>query len=100
MDTIGAMSAFSALAQETRLSAFKLLIEHEPEGLPAGDIARQLEVPQNTMSVHLATLARAGLVHAERRSRQIIYRADAIRAKELAQFLLEDCCSDTCSNST
>src|SRR3546814_1566734 len=59
----------------TRLETFRLLVRHEPEGLAAGDIARSLDVPQNTMSAHLAILARAGLVRSERHSRSIIYRA-------------------------
>lgn len=92
MDLIFAINAFGALAQSTRLRAFCLLVEHEPDGLPAGDIARRLDVPQNTMSVHLATLARAGLIQSERQSRQVIYRADCERAVELATFLSNDCC--------
>ena len=73
--------ALAALAQGTRLDAFRLLVRHEPEGLPAGDVARALDVPANTMSVHLATLARAGLVRSERRSRVINYRADLDQLK-------------------
>lgn len=92
MDINGATLALGSLAQSTRLDAFKLLVCHEPDGLPAGDVARQLDVPQNTMSVHLATLARAGLVRSERHSRHIIYRADCKRLVALACFLVEDCC--------
>lgn len=87
-----AISALGALAQGTRLDAFRLLVRHEPEGLAAGEVARLLNVPQNTMSVHLATLARAGLIHAERRSRVINYRADLDRLKALTLFLVQDCC--------
>src|SRR3546814_820546 len=61
METESAITALSALAQATRLETFRLLVRHEPEGLAAGDIARSLDVPQNTMSAHLAILARAGL---------------------------------------
>ena len=57
-----AIEAFSALSQPTRLEAFRLLVKQEPDGLPAGEIARRLDVPHNTMSTHLAILARAGLV--------------------------------------
>ena len=64
MESNSAIAALGALAQGTRLDAFRLLVRHEPDGLAAGEIARQLDVPQNTMSVHLATLARAGLIHA------------------------------------
>lgn len=92
MDSEQAISAFAALAQPTRLDVFRLLMEHEPDGLPAGEVARQMDVPHNTMSTHLAILTRAGLIEAERQSRSIIYRArlDAVRA--LAGFLVKDCC--------
>ena len=92
MESEQAISAFAALAQPTRLDVFRLLMEHEPDGLPAGEIARRLDVPHNTMSTHLATLTRASLIEAERHSRSIIYRArlDAVRA--LASFLVKDCC--------
>ncbi len=52
MDTLAALESFAALSQETRLQAFKLLVHHEPEGLAAGEIAKQLGVPHNTMSAH------------------------------------------------
>lgn len=92
MDNDSAISALGALAQSTRLDAFRLLVRHAPEGLAAGEIARQLDVPQNTMSVHLATLARAGLIQSERRSRVINYRADLDQLKTLTLFLVKDCC--------
>lgn len=84
--------ALAALAQSTRMDVFRLLVKHEPEGLPAGEIARHLAVPHNTMSSHLAILARAGLVRSERRSRLMIYRADLGRFREVATYLLQDCC--------
>ena len=93
MDTESAISALGALAQGTRLDAFRLLVRHEPAGMAAGDIARQLDVPQNSLSSHLGILARAGLVRAERHSRFIIYRADLGRMRALALFLLQDCCA-------
>lgn len=94
MESEQAILAFTALAQPTRLDVFRLLMEHEPEGLPAGEIARHMAVPHNTMSTHLAVLTRAGLIEAERQSRSIIYRAklDAVRA--LTGFLVKDCCGD------
>lgn len=92
MDIESAVIALSALAHSTRLNAFKLLVCHKPDGMPAGEVARQLNVPQNTMSVHLATLARAGLVQSERHSRHIVYRADCERLAALTLFLIEDCC--------
>ena len=92
MDVDDALSAFSALAQPTRLDVFRLLIRHEPDGLPAGEIARAIDVPHNTMSTHLSILARAGLIEAERRSRSIVYRARLQSVGDLAGFLLHDCC--------
>ena len=92
MDNDSAITALGALAQGTRLDAFRLLVRHEPEGLAAGEVAKALDVPQNTMSVHLATLARAGLVRSERRSRIINYRADFDQLKALTLFLVKDCC--------
>ena len=87
-----AILAFAALAQSTRLGVFRLLVKHEPEGLAAGEIAKALAVPQNTMSAHLAVLARAGLVISERKSRSIIYRADLATLQKLTSFMVEDCC--------
>ena len=92
MESEQAILALAALAQSTRLEVFRLLVKHEPEGLAAGDIARALAVPQNTMSAHLSILARADLVIGERQSRSIIYRADLLRVREVALFLLKDCC--------
>lgn len=92
MDCGSALFVFAALAQGTRLDAFRLLVRHEPDGLPAGEVARQLGVPQNTMSAHLAVLARSGLVWSERRSRVIVYRVDLEALRALTLFLVKDCC--------
>lgn len=92
MESENAILAFAALAQPTRLNVFRLLMEHEPDGLPAGDVARRLDVPHNTMSTHLAALTRAGLIEAKRHSRSIIYRARLEAVRELAGFLVKDCC--------
>lgn len=92
MESLQAIDVFAALSQSTRLETFRLLTEHEPEGLPAGEIARRLDVPQNTMSSHLAILTRAGLVESERHSRSIVYRAVVDRVREIATFLVQDCC--------
>lgn len=92
MDAEPAMLAFAALAQPTRLAAFRLLVGHEPQGLPAGEIAERLAVPANTMSAHLAALARSGLVTSRRTSRTIVYRADLDRLRAVIVFLLKDCC--------
>ena len=92
MESDQAILAFAALAQPTRLDVFRLLMEHEPDGLPAGEIARQMDVPHNTMSTHLAILARASLIEAERQSRSIIYRAKLDAVHALTSFLVKDCC--------
>jgi ArsR family transcriptional regulator, arsenate/arsenite/antimonite-responsive transcriptional repressor len=92
METEEAVLALAALAQSTRLEAFRTLVRHEPEGLAAGDLARLLEVPQNTLSAHLSILTRARLVTSERRSRSIVYRANLGEFRDVAVFLLRDCC--------
>lgn len=92
MESNDAIAALAALAQETRLETFRLLVRHEPEGVAAGELARLAGVPQNTMSAHLAVLARAGLVRGERRSRSIIYRAGLARLADVMGFLAKDCC--------
>ncbi|MCS6758752.1 MAG: metalloregulator ArsR/SmtB family transcription factor [Candidatus Devosia euplotis] len=92
MESNQAIDVFAALSQATRLEAFRVILDHEPEGLPAGDIARQLDVPQNTMSTHLAILTRAGLIEAERQGRSIVYRAVLDQVRAIANFLVQDCC--------
>uniref|UniRef100_UPI0019184D72 ArsR/SmtB family transcription factor n=2 Tax=Psychrobacter alimentarius TaxID=261164 RepID=UPI0019184D72 len=93
MEMTTAIASFAALSQDTRLKAFRLLVNQEPNGLPAGEIARQLDVPHNTMSTHLSVLARAGWVVSKRHSRQIVYRASLSHMEAVVQFLLQDCCA-------
>lgn len=93
MDANDTIEALAALAQPTRLEAFRQLAAAEPEGIAAGDLARRLDVPQNTMSAHLAVLARAGLATGERQGRSIIYRADLPALRDVLLFLLQDCCN-------
>lgn len=93
METKDALNCFAALAQGTRLAVFQILVRHEPDGLAAGEIARRLNVPHNTMSTHLAVLTRAGLALSDRRSRSIIYRADLDRIDQTIRFLVRDCCN-------
>jgi ArsR family transcriptional regulator len=92
MESDSAILALAALAQPTRLDVFRLLVRHEPDGLAAGDIARTLAVPQNTMSSHLAILARANLVKAKRTGRSIVYRASLPNFQDVVLFMLTDCC--------
>jgi ArsR family transcriptional regulator, arsenate/arsenite/antimonite-responsive transcriptional repressor len=100
MELEAAILALAALAQNTRLEVFRLLVRHEPKGLAAGEIARVVAVPGNTLSAHLNVLSHAGLVRRERHSRSIVYRAEISRLRELASFLIEDCCggqTDLCA---
>lgn len=92
MESNEATESLSALAQVTRLDVFRLLVRHEPDGMAAGDIARALDVPANTLSSHLAILVRADLIGSERRSRSIIYRANVAALRDLMLFLAKDCC--------
>ena len=92
MDISTATRALAALSQESRLKAFRMLVQSGADGIAAGKIADALEVPHNTMSTHLATLVNAGLVASRRESRSIIYRVDFAGTRELLGFLVEDCC--------
>jgi ArsR family transcriptional regulator, arsenate/arsenite/antimonite-responsive transcriptional repressor len=87
-----AVTALAALAQETRLSIFRLLVEAGPEGVAAGRIAEMLEVPGATLSFHLKELARAGLVSTRQERQFIYYAVDFVRMAELMTFLTENCC--------
>jgi len=92
MEIITATKALTALGQESRLRAFRLLINRGPKGMPAGDIARKLGVPHNTLSAHLSILSNAGLVRSQRAGRSIIYAIDFEGMRDLLAFLMEDCC--------
>ena len=92
MDTGQAIGALGALAQETRLAIFRLLVRSGPSGLPAGAIADALNVPASSLSFHLAQLSHAGLVAQQRRSRQIIYAIAFDTMNELMAYLTENCC--------
>jgi DNA-binding transcriptional ArsR family regulator len=89
---VWAVDALGALAHETRLGVFRMLVKAGPEGMIAGAIAEHCGVPPSTMSHHLATLERAGLVQSNRESRQIHYRADFAGMRRLLTFLMQDCC--------
>ncbi len=92
MDIIRAARTLGALSQESRLRAFRMLVQSGSDGIAAGKIADALGVPHNTMSTHLATLVNAGLVESRRESRSIIYSIDFEGTRELLSFLMEDCC--------
>ena len=92
MNKRDAIAALNALAQETRLDVFRLLIRAGREGMCAGEIATALGVRQNTMSANLSVLAAAGLIRGQRQGRSIRYRADIAAMRSLIAYLLEDCC--------
>ncbi len=87
-----ALAALAALGQPTRLAIFRLLVPKEPTGLSAGALAEAIGCPHNTLSTHIAILARAGLVKGIREGRTITYRADAVGMSALIAFLVTDCC--------
>lgn len=92
IDSGAAIKRLSALAQDTRLSLFRLLVKAGPEGMAAGDIARALKNAANTTSAQLLVLSNAGLVHARRDGRSIIYSVNYPAMADLLVFLTEDCC--------
>ena len=92
MEMDDAVEALSALAQETRLQVYRLLVEAGPEGLPAGRIGGKLDLPPATLSFHLAQLARAGLARSRQDGRFVIYSADFRNMNALVGYLTENCC--------
>jgi len=88
-----AIEVLASLSQSSRLEVFRLLVRYLPYGLPAGDIARLLAIPHNTLSTHLASLEQAQLVVSRREGRSIIYTANRNRAHQLTNFLLANCCN-------
>jgi DNA-binding transcriptional ArsR family regulator len=92
MEDKQALAALGALAHETRLAVFRLLVRQGPSGMPAGEVAAQLGVAAPTLSFHLKELERAGLIRATRRHRQILYATDYACTRELLDFLMRDCC--------
>jgi ArsR family transcriptional regulator, arsenate/arsenite/antimonite-responsive transcriptional repressor len=85
--------ALGALAHETRLALFRLLVQAGVQGLPAGAIADALVLPNSSLSFHLAHLTRAGLIRQTRQSRSLIYTADYDAMNGLVGYLMENCCS-------
>ena len=92
MEIKAAATALAALAQETRLAIYRLLVEAGPEGMAAGRVGEALEVPGATLSFHLKELARAGLVSSRQEKQFIYYAADFKRMAELMTFLTQNCC--------
>ena len=100
MDQVKAIEAFAALAQQTRLAIYRLLVREEPTALRASDISARLNIVPSTLSGHLAVLRRAGLLKSARHQREIHYSANIAAMNELVHFMLKDCCNgqiDNCS---
>src|SRR5438874_13426770 len=93
METEFAIRRLSALAQEARLEVFRLLVKAGPKGMAAGEVARRLGVPANTLSAQLLVLSNAGLLRARREGRSIIYAIKFDAVRDLLVFLTEDCCA-------
>jgi DNA-binding transcriptional ArsR family regulator len=93
MEKEAVIAALAALAQETRLDAFRLLVQAGPGGLAAGAIAEALSVPSATLSFHLKELKSAGVVECRREGRSLIYSPDFAAMNALLSFLTENCCT-------
>ena len=93
METKAAVSALAALAQDTRLSVFRLLVQAGPEGLPAGEIGQRLSVPPATLSFHLKELSHADLVSSRQQGRFVYYIANFEHMAALMSFLTQNCCN-------
>lgn len=93
MKTAKAVQIFEALAAESRLEVFRLLVKNEPNGLVAGDIAKKLKIPPTTLSFHLKTIHHAGLVSVEKEGRFLRYRASIPLVNELIDYLTAEYCT-------
>lgn len=98
MEISEAIIMFHALSQETRLSAFRLLVQAGPAGLAAGVLSEQLGTPHNTMSFHLSHLSNAGIISSRKEGRSVIYSAKFDTTRDLIAFMVEDCCSAEFAN--
>ena len=100
MDSPKVVNALSALAQEHRLALFRLLVQAGAQGMAAGSIADALGLPNSSLSFHLASLTKAGLIRQERHSRSLVYSADYAAMNDLVGYLMENCCGGAeCSPS-
>jgi ArsR family transcriptional regulator, arsenate/arsenite/antimonite-responsive transcriptional repressor len=93
MEKTAAVSALSALAQDSRLDVYRLLVEAGPEGMPAGEVAAALDLPPNTLTFHFDRLRVAGLVTVRREGRSMIYAARYDTMNALLAYLTKNCCS-------
>jgi len=95
METSGILAAFAALAQETRLAVYRLLVEHAPDGLTAGKVAETLAIAPASLSFHLKELTRAGLIVPRQDGRFVWYRADLDAMNGIVRYLTENCCGSS-----
>ncbi|MEX2962361.1 ArsR/SmtB family transcription factor [Microbulbifer sp. TYP-18] len=93
MDIQNSILIFDALSQETRLRAFRLLVQAGSEGLAAGTLSKKLNTPHNTMSFHLNHLSTAGLISSRKEGRSVIYSANYDSIRDLIGFIVKDCCN-------
>ncbi len=93
MDIQEALIMFDALSQETRLRAFRLLVQAGPDGLAAGGLSEALGTPHNTLSFHLSHLSNAGVIASRKEGRSVIYSANFDITRDLIAFIVKDCCS-------
>lgn len=93
MNSQEVVTKLTAMAQESRLRAFRLLVTQGEQGICAGDIAKQLDISPNTLSFHLKELHEAGLIKSRKEGRSVIYSLNTESYKELLKFLTEDCCA-------
>jgi len=98
MDQERAVETFTALAQESRLAIYRLLVREEPHGLPVGEISKRLNIVPSTLSGHLGVLKRAGLLKSTRHQREIHYATNLDAMGNLVRFMLEDCCDGKVEN--
>ncbi len=93
MDIQDALIAFDALSQETRLKAFRLLVQCGADGAAAGTLSEQLGIPHNSLSFHLSHMSNAGLILSRKEGRSVIYTVDFAVFQDLIRFMVDDCCS-------
>ncbi len=98
MDQLSAIESFAALAQDSRMSIYRMLVREEPNSLNVGEISSRLSIVPSTLSGHLAVLKRAGLLKSTRHQREIHYSANIATMNDLVGFMLQDCCNGQVEN--
>lgn len=94
MESKKASNIFEALSSDVRLDLFRLLVKNAPEGLVAGEIAKQLDIPSTNLSFHLKAIVQSGLVDVEREGRFMRYKANIPLMLDIVAYLTSECCSD------